>query len=214
MKVISVPMHCFASNCYLVTSEKGNCAVIDPGMEPETIINAIEQNGLTPKMILLTHGHYDHCSAVPGLKERYPDIQLMAAAKEADLLADPRKNYSLTATGVAVTLTPDRLLKEGDKIELDELEFIVWETPGHTAGCLTFFCGDAVFTGDTLFVQSCGRTDMYSSDFMDMVDSLTRLRSVKTNYHMYPGHEQDGMLFDQYAWIDSLVARIRAAYGR
>lgn len=55
---------------------------------------------------------------------------------------------------------------------------------------------------------------MYSSDFMDMVDSLTRLRSVKTNYHMYPGHEQDGMLFDQYAWIDSLVARIRAAYGR
>ena len=105
-------------------------------------------------------------------------------------------------------------MKEGDKIELDELEFIVWETPGHTAGCLTFFCGDAVFTGDTLFVQSCGRTDMYSSDFMDMVDSLTRLRSVKTNYHMYPGHEQDGMLFDQYAWIDSLVARIRAAYGR
>ena len=214
MKVISVPMHCFASNCYLVASEKGSCAVIDPGMEPETIISAIEQNGLTPKMILLTHGHYDHCSAVSGLKERYPDIQLMAAAKEADLLADPRKNYSLTATGVAVTLTPDRLLKEGDKIELDELEFIVWETPGHTAGCLTFFCGDAVFTGDTLFVQSCGRTDMYSSDFMDMVDSLTRLRSVKTNYHMYPGHEQDGMLFDQYTWIDSFVARIRAAYGR
>ena len=70
------------------------------------------------------------------------------------------------------------------------------------------------FYGDTLFVQSCGRTDMYSSDFMDMVDSLTRLRSIKTNYHMYPGHEQDGMLFDQYAWIDSLVARVRAAYGR
>ena len=68
MKVISVPMHCFASNCYLVASEKGSCAVIDPGMEPETIINAIEQIGLTRKMILLTHGHYDHCSAVPGLQ--------------------------------------------------------------------------------------------------------------------------------------------------
>ena len=119
-----------------------------------------------------------------------------------------------SAIGAPVTLQPDRLLKEGDKIELDELEFTVWETPGHTAGCLTYFCGDAIFTGDTLFVQSCGRTDMYSSDFMDMVDSLTRLRSIKTNYHMYPGHEQDGMLFDQYAWIDSLVARVRAAYGR
>ena len=204
MRVISVLMHCFASNCYLVVSEKGNCAIIDPGMEPENIIKSIEENHLTPKMILLTHGHYDHFCAVPGLKEHYPEIQLMAADKELPLLSDPKKNYSATAVGKAIVLAPDRLLKEGDKIELDELEFTVWETPGHTAG----------FTGDTLFVQSCGRTDMYSSDFMDMVDSLSRLRSVKTNYHMYPGHEQDGMLFDQYAWIDSLIARIRAAYGR
>ena len=122
--------------------------------------------------------------------------------------------YTVTAMKETLDRSNLGLLKEGDKIELDELEFTVWETPGHTAGCLTYFCGDAIFTGDTLFVQSCGRTDMYSSDFMDMVDSLTRLRSIKTNYHMYPGHEQDGMLFDQYAWIDSLVARVRAAYGR
>ena len=186
MRVISVPMHCFASNCYLVVSEKGNCAIIDPGMEPENIIKSIEENHLSPKMILLTHGHYDHFCAVPGLKEHYLEIQLMAAEKELPLLSDPKKNYSATAVGKAIVLAPDRLLKEGDKIELDELEFTVWETPGHTAGCLTYFCGDAVFTGDTLFVQSCGRTDMYSSDFMDMVDSLSRLRSVKTNYHMYP----------------------------
>ena len=66
MRVISVPMHCFASNCYLVVSEKGNCAIIDPGMEPENIIKSIEENHLTPKMILLTHGHYDHFCAVPG----------------------------------------------------------------------------------------------------------------------------------------------------
>ena len=204
----------FYTNSFLLISDAGNAVVIDPAAEVQEYDKILKEHGGKLSLILCTHGHYDHCSAVPGLQERYPDIQLMAAAKEADLLADPRKNYSLTATGVAVTLTPDRLLKEGDKIELDELEFTVWETPGHTAGCLTFFCGDAVFTGDTLFVQSCGRTDMYSSDFMDMVDSLTRLRSVKTNYHMYPGHEQEGMLFDQYAWIDSLVARIRAAYGR
>lgn len=87
MKVISVPMHCFASNCYLVASEKGNCAVIDPGMEPENIIKAIEENHLTPKIILLTHGHYDHFCAVPGLKEHYPEIQLMAAEKEVPLLS-------------------------------------------------------------------------------------------------------------------------------
>ena len=97
MKVISVPMHCFASNCYLVASEKGNCAVIDPGMEPENIIKAIEENHLTPKIILLTHGHYDHFCAVPGLKEHYPKIQLMAAEKEVPLLSDPRKNYGPTA---------------------------------------------------------------------------------------------------------------------
>ena len=212
MKVISVPMHCFASNCYLVASEKGNCAVIDPGMEPENIIKAIEENHLTPKIILLTHGHFDHMLAADALRKKY-HIPVYVHEKEQHLLGDPKENLS-GLWSKPYTMQADKTVKEGDVLHLADFEIHVLATPGHTAGCLTYFCGDAIFTGDTLFVQSCGRTDMYSSDFMDMVDSLTRLRSIKTNYHMYPGHEQDGMLFDQYAWIDSLVARVRAAYGR
>ena len=188
MKVTSVPMHCFASNCYLVASEKGNCAVIDPGMEPENIIKAIEENHLTPKIILLTHGHYDHFCAVPGLKEHYPEIQLMAAEKEVPLLSDPRKNYSASAIGAPVTLQPDRLLKEGDKIELDELEFTVWETPGHTAGCLTYFCGDAIFTGDTLFQQSVGRSDFPGGDYYALMDSVKKLMALDDALIVLPGH--------------------------
>lgn len=212
MKIIQVEMHCFASNCYLVAAESGNCAVIDPGMEPESIIAAIRENGFTPKMILLTHGHYDHCSAVEGLQKEFPGLPLMASEKEKLLLADGRKNYSIPAIGREVSLVADRWLKEGDTVELDELTFTVWETPGHTAGCVCYVCGDSIFTGDTLFVQSCGRTDMYSSDFMEMVESLGRLRAVTTNYHMYAGHDSDGMLFEQFGWIDSLLRRIKAAW--
>lgn len=212
MKVIQVEMHCFASNCYLVVSEKGNCAIIDPGMEPENIIAAIEENHLSPKMILLTHAHYDHFCAVPGLKEKYPEIKLMVSTKDSVLLGNARMNYSATAVGRDVTLTADRLLNEGDKVALDELTFEVWATPGHTAGGLCYFCGDALFTGDTLFVQGCGRTDMFSSDFMDMVDSLTRLRGISDNYHLYPGHDSTGMLFDQFSWIDDILERIRKAW--
>ena len=145
MKVISVPMHCFCIELLLVASEKGNCAVIDPGMEPENIIKAIEENHLTPKIILLTHGHYDHFCAVPGAQGALSGNPADGGRKGSASLERSRKNYSASAIGAPVTLQPDRLLKEGDKIELDELEFTVWETPGHTAGCLTYFCGDAIF---------------------------------------------------------------------
>ena len=88
----------------------------------------------------------------------------------------------------------------------------VMETPGHTAGGVTYFCENAIFTGDTLFVQNCGRTDMYSSDFMEMVDSLSHLRKIDKNYHMYPGHDQDGLLFDQFSWIDNVLERVKKAW--
>lgn len=211
MEVYQVEMHVFAANCYLIASEKKNCAIVDPGMEPENIIAEIEKRGLTPKMILLTHAHYDHCSAVPVLKEKFPEIKLYAGAKETILLGNAKMNYSATALGHEVTMQADVLLKDGDSIDLDELKFGVITTPGHTIGGVTYTCVDSIFTGDTLFVQNCGRTDMYTSDFMDMVDSLTRLRNLKTNYKMYPGHDQHGMLFDQFDWIDDVVERVKKA---
>lgn len=211
MEVFQVEMHVFAANCYLVASEKKNCAIIDPGMEPENIIAEIEKQGLTPKMILLTHAHYDHCSAAPALREKYPDIKLYVGAKDSLLLGNAKMNYSSTALGYDVTMTADVLLKDGDEVPLDELAFRVLTTPGHTIGGVTYICGDGIFTGDTLFVQNCGRTDMYTSDFMDMVDSLKRLRAIDTNYRMYPGHDQGGMLFDQFDWIDDVMERVRRA---
>lgn len=212
MEVFQVEMHCFASNCYLVASEKKNCVIIDPGMEPENIIAEIEKRGLTPCYILLTHAHYDHITAAPALKEKYPELKLAIGAKDVPLLKDARKNYSVTAVGHEVTMDADITLKEGDEITLDELCFHVMETPGHTAGGVTYICGDAIFTGDTLFVQNCGRTDMFSSDFMDMVDSLKRLRGIEKDYKMYPGHDSCGMLQEQFGWIDGVLARVKNAW--
>lgn len=212
MIVHQVKMHCFAANCYLVENDEKNCVIIDPGMEPEHIVSEIERLGLTPKMILLTHAHYDHFSAAPALKAKYPEIKLCLGQKDVPLLEDARRNYSATALGREVTMHPDETLKEGDTLTLDELTMTVMETPGHTAGGVTYFCENAIFTGDTLFVQNCGRTDMYSSDFMEMVDSLSHLRKIDKNYHMYPGHDQDGLLFDQFSWIDNVLERVKKAW--
>ena len=182
MEVFQVEMHCFAANCYLVASEKNNCVIIDPGMEPQNIDAEIKKHGFTPKMILLTHGHYDHISAIEGLKEIYPDLPVIASNKELPILMDSKKNYSITALGREVVVKPDRTVKDGDTVTLDELEFKVMETPGHTIGGITLICGDAIFTGDTLFREGCGRTDMYTSDFFDMVESLKRIRALTVNY--------------------------------
>ena len=201
-------------NTYVLTdSETNQGMIIDPGCYTPAMKKEL-QNMAELKYIILTHAHGDHMGALNAIRRDYPDAVLIAGAKERNLLLDAENNGSMEFSPEPVSTEADRYVSEGDSVTLGSIEFTFMETPGHTEGGICI-CGDGkIFTGDTLFVQSCGRTDMYSSDFMDMVDSLTRLRSVKTNYHMYPGHEQDGMLFDQYAWIDSLVARIRAAYGR
>ena len=127
MKVISVPMHCFASNCYLVASEKGNCAVIDPGMEPENIIKAIEENHLTPKIILLTHGHFDHMLAADALRKKY-HIPVYVHEKEQHLLGDPKENLS-GLWSKPYTMQADKTVKEGDVLHLADFEIHVLATP-------------------------------------------------------------------------------------
>ena len=192
MKVIQVPMDVFAANCYLAASETGRCAVIDPGAQGEKILEWIKQNGLTPVRILLTHGHFDHIGAVNAIRASYPDVTVTCGEKEKTLLESPGMNLSRFQPGEPgqYDVKADELVSEGDEICLDELTFTVKETPGHTRGSVCYRCGEALFTGDTLFDNSYGRTDFPTGDDLDMLRSLKRLMmETEGNPTVYPGHE-------------------------
>ncbi len=169
------------TNCYVVTDETTLCcAVIDPGAESGTILNYIDDNGLRPQAIFITHGHYDHTGAVASVYEATgATVYIHALDVNAEGVDDEMRYRGGDEL---------RFYKEGDVIPVGKLEFHVMETPGHSRGSVTLRCEDALFTGDTLFRGSCGRTDFPGSSGMAMMGSLRRLASLEGDYEVYPGH--------------------------
>ena len=169
------------TNCYIVTDETTlECVVIDPGSESNTVLSYLEDNRLTCKYILLTHGHFDHTGAVN-------DIQKATSAPLGMSKGEVRK--SIAEMGLRFAHSKDTVfLKEGDTVTVGSLDFHVIETPGHSQGGLTYRCGTALFTGDTLFKDSCGRTDLPGCDGEKMMASLKKLYELPGDYEVYPGH--------------------------
>ena len=169
------------TNCYVVTDETTLCcAVIDPGAESGTILNYIDDNRLRPQAIFITHGHYDHTGAVASVYEATgATVYIHALDVNAEGVDDEMRYRGGDEL---------RFYKEGDVIPVGKLEFHVMETPGHSRGSVTLRCEDALFTGDTLFRGSCGRTDFPGSSGVAMMGSLRRLASLEGDYEVYPGH--------------------------
>ncbi len=169
------------TNCYVVTDETTLCcAVIDPGAESGTILNYIDDNGLRPQAIFITHGHYDHTGAVASVYEATgATVYIHALDVNAEGVDDEMRYRGGDEL---------RFYKEGDVIPVGKLEFHVMETPGHSRGSVTLRCEDALFTGDTLFRGSCGRTHFPGSSGMAMMGALRRLASLEGDYEVYPGH--------------------------
>ncbi|MBQ9348225.1 MAG: MBL fold metallo-hydrolase, partial [Oscillibacter sp.] len=169
------------TNCYLLCDEKSRlCALIDPGDEAGRIIRAVEDSGYTPRAILLTHGHYDHTGAVEDLLRRWPGLPVYL--NHADTPAGG------AAKGLFPPLPDTISYHEGDTVTVGGLTVEVLSTPGHSKGSVTLRCEDALFTGDTLFADDCGRTDLRGGDMNEMLRSLGRLGRLPGDYHVLPGH--------------------------
>lgn len=180
LTVRCIPVGMLQANCYLLCSG-GECCLIDPGDEPERLIRAVEESGCTPRFLLLTHGHFDHYGAVRPLLAHWPELAVYV--HESDL-CDGDEQLRLHRDDAA----HQRLLREGDELTLGGHSIRVLETPGHSAGSVVFQVEDVLFTGDTLFAGSCGRTDFPGSSPRAMRESLRRLAALEGDYRVLPGH--------------------------
>lgn len=191
MRIKTMVLGGVQTNCYLVYHEKTKAGVIiDPAAQPDRIDQMCLELGIKPEALLLTHGHGDHIMAVEKLKSRY-QIPVIAGDKERDLLADPSKNLS-TALGMpSVSLKADREVTDGEILVLAGFQFQVLATPGHTAGSVCYLEPEegVLFSGDTLFEESLGRTDFPTGNMQQIVASIAeKLFVLPEDIMVYPGH--------------------------
>lgn len=185
MKITTLPLGSYQTNCYIVRADDSKtCAVIDPGDQAEKILNYVNKEGLTIDAVLLTHGHFDHVGAV---EEIVTKTGCKLWVKEADwsLRNTPMNNYLFPLANC--DFCEVYFCEDFEEIRAGGLTFSVWETPGHTWGSVCYFCQDAIFSGDTLFAGSCGRTDL-GGDWATIQQSLERLAELELDYKVYPGH--------------------------
>lgn len=186
------PVGQLQANCWLVWDDSGHGALIDPGDEASRLLRAVEERGLTLSAILLTHVHFDHMMAAKALQQA-TGAPLLVHEADASALTDPQKSLTMWV-GTTCNLTADRLLREGDTVAVGNLSLTVYHTPGHTPGSCCFQTEHWLFTGDTLFAGSIGRTDFPGGNVADMRDSLRRLATLPDEWIVLPGHEQTSTL--------------------
>lgn len=192
--IIQIPVEGFDNNFsyFVVDKSKNEIAIVDPS-DPERLDEEIRQNGLSPSMVLLTHTHRDHCSGVSAMVERYgiPVYMHKNAAGKVDVMS----NYEV-------------LIDEDDSIQLGELKIKILYTPGHADDAICYYidkknAADSIpklITGDTLFVEGCGRADLKGSNAEDLFKSLQRIKALPDETEVYPGHDYGSRPFSTIAY--------------
>ena len=181
------------TNCYVVYNENTKeCFVVDPAAPSAPLVEFIQTEGLQLQGILLTHGHFDHMLAADDLRDEY-GIPIIACAAEQQVLTDSIKNLSGSWASAHVLLA-DQWVCDGKKLELAGFSIEVFHTPGHTAGSCCYYLPEeeVLFSGDTLFAQSVGRTDFPTGSGTDMQASVKRLlKELPETTRVCPGHNEE-----------------------
>ncbi|SKA75815.1 Glyoxylase, beta-lactamase superfamily II [Clostridium sp. USBA 49] len=188
MIVKRIPVGIYAANCYILIDDITNeCAIIDPGENGDELVEYIKSLNVLVKFILLTHGHIDHIGAVGQLKEAF-GVKAYINKNDGELIQNGEFMFGpLKFKGKDVTFNMD--VEDGKVFNLGNLSIECIETPGHSPGGVCYKVDDKLFTGDTLFLRSIGRTDLSGGNFDVLIKSIkNKLFTLNDNFIVFPGH--------------------------
>lgn len=181
-----MPVGSYGVNCVVFWNDAGQCALVDPGQDSDALLSFIDERRLTLEAVLLTHCHFDHIGALPGILARHPNLSVFAHFLDWKMFGHPLNQFPPEYPSVP---RPDNLR---DILELPSacigMGFSVIETPGHTPGSVCLRSGDLLLSGDTLFAGSCGRTDFPGGNMAAMRRSLATLAKLPPETVVIPGH--------------------------
>ncbi|MEE1239827.1 MAG: MBL fold metallo-hydrolase [Acutalibacteraceae bacterium] len=186
MKIKTLHLGLIKTNCYLISTEKA-AVVIDPGFDRPGTLEFFNENPDKERLILLTHAHFDHIGGAEVLREK-TGVKIGIGQPDAEGLLDTKLNLSDMFHAHISPFKPDFTYENGDKILVGDIEFKVISTPGHTVGGVSYLTEDKLFSGDTLFENSIGRTDFPGGDLKVLQRSVKKLLTLPPDTKVYPGH--------------------------
>lgn len=175
-------------NCFIIADDKTmEAMVVDPGDEPDRIMEIVKGNNLKVKYIVCTHAHFDHVGAISELKEE-TDAKIVIHKEELEIYSAAKDQAAFWGYELEPLPEPDMFVREGDKLEIGDLIFEILHTPGHSPGGICLYGENIIFTGDTLFAGSVGRTDFYGGDINKLKNSFRRLILLPPDIRVFAGH--------------------------